>query len=55
MTDEYVSHPIYVNYEASRNGIIRHRRRKVYIVRVNNMGYLLITVKNKLHFFLSRS
>ena len=47
--DEYVPHPIYTNYEASRNGYIRHRRRQNNLGSVSNTGYLRISVCNNLH------
>ena len=44
---EYISHPKYINYEASRDGDIRHRRLKTSIGTVNNSGYLVIKICDK--------
>ena len=39
--------PIFDNYEASRDGIIRHRVRKNPVGTVNNQGYLRFTIGKK--------
>ena len=44
--DEYVPHPIYTNYEASRNGYIRNRRLQNNLGNIINTGYLKISVYN---------
>jgi hypothetical protein len=36
--------PVLVNYEASRDGVVRHRKLKKPVGVVNNMGYLNFTV-----------
>ena len=47
MMNTYVSHPIYVNYEASRDGKVRHKERKTSVGRITNTGYLRITVNQQ--------
>ena len=36
--------PVHVNYEASRDGVIRHRRLKKSVGWVNKMGDLMFSV-----------
>ena len=40
----FAAHPIYDDYEASTDGIIRHKRNKKNIGIVNKFGYIQITV-----------
>ena len=40
MDQDFRPHPVLVNYEASSDGVVRHRRLKKPIGRVNNRGYL---------------
>jgi len=42
--NDYWPHPIYTNYEANRNGIIRNIKRKKPIGCLNNHGYYHVTV-----------
>jgi len=50
MSQDFKSHPILVNYEASPDGIVRHRRLKKPVGADNNMGYLIFTVGGKSYF-----
>ena len=45
----YVSHPIYVNYEASPTGIVRHKQRKTPIGVIHNVGYYEILKYHNRH------
>jgi hypothetical protein len=47
MNEEFRPHPVLVNYEASRDGIVRNRRLKKPVGWVNNMGYLTFSVGKK--------
>jgi len=47
MEQEFRPHPLLVNYEASRCGIVRHRRLKKPLGFVNNSGYMCVTVGGK--------
>ena len=47
MDQYFISHPVLVNYEASRDGVIRNRRLKKTVGRVNNMGYLMFGAGGK--------
>jgi len=47
MEQEFRPHPLLVNYEASRDGIVRNRRLKKPVGVVNNMGYLRFSVGGK--------
>ena len=40
MSQEFHPHPILVNYEASRDGIVKNRRLKKPVGFVSNTGYL---------------
>ena len=40
----FTSHPVYVDYEASRDGIVRNKRNKKPIGVVSNMGYMEIGI-----------
>ena len=46
MSIEYISHPIYTDFESSRCVIIRHRRFKKYLGRINKFGYMCVVVYN---------
>jgi hypothetical protein len=47
MDQEFQPHPVLVNYEASRDGVVRNRRLKKPVGFPNNMGYLLFSVGTK--------
>ena len=47
MNQDFIPHPVLVNYEASPDGIVRNRRLKKPVGIVNNMGYLIFTVGGK--------
>jgi len=47
MEQEFRPHPLLVNYEASRCGIVRHRRLKKSVGYVNNQGYLCFRAGGK--------
>ena len=53
MEQEFRPHPVLVNYEASRDGVVRNRRLKKLIGYVTNMGYMQFTVGKK-HYFCHR-
>ena len=40
MSQEFRPHPVLVNYEASREGVVRNRRLKKPVGYDNNSGYL---------------
>ena len=50
MSQEFHPHPILVNYEVSRDGIVRNRRLQKPIGFVSNMGYLMFTVEKKCYY-----
>ena len=51
MNQNFQPHPVLVNYEASRDGIIRHCRLKKPVGSVTNMGDLMCGAgKNKYYF-----
>jgi len=41
MDQNFKPHPVLVNYEVSRDGVVRNRRLKKSVGWVNNMGYLI--------------
>ncbi len=49
--DLFISHPVYTNYEVSRNGIVRHKRLKKNIGSIIKTGYIQVSIsyngKNK--------
>ena len=47
MEQEFRPHPVLVNYEASRDGIVRNRRLKKPVGYVTNMGYMQFGVGKK--------
>ena len=47
MDQEFRPHPVLVNYEASRDGVIRHCKLKKLVGWVNNMGYLIFNAVEK--------
>ena len=47
MEQNFKSHPVLVNYEASRDGVVRHRKLKKPVGSVNNMGYLIFSAGKK--------
>ena len=47
MNQEFRPHPILSNYEASRDGIVRHRIIKKPVGYVNNAGYLMFSAGRK--------
>ena len=47
MDQEFRRHPVLVNYEASRDGVIRHSILKKPVGVVNNSGYLRFTAGKK--------
>ena len=47
MDQDFRPHPVLVNYEASRDGVVRHCILKNPVGRVNNMGYLIFTAGRK--------
>ena len=46
MCEDFIPHPV-LNYDASRDGVIRNRRLKKPVGRVNNMGYLIFDAGKK--------
>jgi hypothetical protein len=44
---EFSRHPIYTNYEASRDGVIRHCRLKKPVGSLNNAGYFIFSIGRK--------
>ena len=40
MSQEFYSHPVIKNYEASRQGEVRHCKSKKFVGCINNVGYL---------------
>ena len=47
MNQDFRPHPVLVNYEASRDGVVRHCILKKPVGQVNNRGYLRFTVGKK--------
>ena len=47
MDQDFRPHPVLVNYEASRDGVVRHCILKNPVGRLNNMGYLIFTAGRK--------
>ena len=50
MSQDFRPHPVLVNYEASRDGVIRNRRLKKPVGIVSNRGYLRFTVGKKSYY-----
>jgi hypothetical protein len=50
MEQDFRPHPVLVNYEASRDGVVRHRRLKKQVGWLNNSGYLRFTVGGKTYY-----
>ena len=50
MEQEFRPHPVLINYEASRGGIVRNRRLKKPVGTVNNMGYLCFGAGGKIYY-----
>jgi len=44
--NDFWPHPIYTNYEANRNGIIRNIKRKKPVGCLNNLGYYQFTIRD---------
>ena len=51
MSQDFRPHPVLVNYEASRDGVVRHRRLKKPVGWVNNHGYLLFCVEKRKYLY----
>ena len=49
MNQEFKPHPVLSNYEASRDGIVRHRRLKKPVGCINNAGYLIFPFGKKIY------
>ena len=47
MSQDFRPHPVLVNYEESRDGVVRDRILKKPVGYVNNMGYLIFSVSSK--------
>ena len=47
MSQEFKSHPVLSNYEASHDGIVRNRRLKKPVGIVSNAGYLRFSAWKK--------
>ena len=47
MEQNFRPHPVFFNYEASRDGVVRHRILKNPVAVVSNMGYLAFSVGKK--------
>ena len=47
MSQDFRPQPVLVNYEASRDGVVRNCRLKKPVGRVNNMGCLMFTAGKK--------
>ena len=45
-SNDFWVHPIYTNYEANRNGIVRHIKNKKPIGILTNRGYYYITIRD---------
>ena len=54
MSQDFRPHPVLVNYEASRDGVIRNRRLKKPVGFLNNHGYLLFTAGGKKKYLCHR-
>ena len=50
MNQDFRPHPVIVNSEASFDGVVRHRRLKEPVGRVNNRGYLQFTAGKKKYY-----
>ena len=50
MSQDFKSHPVLVNYEASRDGVVRHRRLQKPVGWVNNTGYLMFSAGKKKYY-----
>jgi hypothetical protein len=50
MSQEFRPHPVLSNYEASRDGIVRHRIRKKPVGFVGNTGYLKFSAGKKKYY-----
>ena len=50
MSQDFRPHPVLVNYEASPDGVIRHRRLKKPVGIVSNAGYLIFTAGKKKYY-----
>ncbi len=44
---EFVRHPIYTNYEASKDGVIRNCRLKKPVGSIDNAGYFRFNIGKK--------
>jgi len=51
MEQEFRPHPVLVNYEASRDGVVRNRRLKKPVGYINNQGYMCFTAGGKHYLF----
>jgi hypothetical protein len=51
---EFVRHPVYANYEASRDGVIRHCRLKKPVGSLNKFGYFRINMNGNKNYFSHR-
>ena len=40
----FTSHPVYVDYEASRDGIVQNKKNRKTIGRISNTGYMRISI-----------
>ena len=47
MSQYFIPHPVLINYEASRDGVVRNRRLKKPVGRVDNHGYLRFSTGKK--------
>ena len=47
MSQDFKPHPVLVNYEASRDGVVRHRILKNSVGVVNNRGFLMFNPGKK--------
>ena len=50
MSQDFRPHPVLVNYEASPDGVVRHRRLKKPVGVVDNHGYLRFTAGKKKYY-----
>ncbi len=48
---EFVRHPVYTNYEASRDGVIRNCRLKKPVGSLNNAGYFRFNMRGNINYF----
>ncbi len=51
---EFVRHPIYTNYEASRDGVIRHCRLKKPVGSLDKFGYFRFKISGNKNYFSHR-